>query len=305
MAEVTTIDIELPHRGTLFYILNKNREISTIDKDLSSRAIIDVVQRIRPDYIFHLAALPYAPYTTGHPLEAYYSNVVSTVNILEAARLLKINKFILASSACVFGAAKRSPLKVDDTPYPPEHYYSYTKQEAEKHVKNFNDLYGINASICRFTNVYGPGDRHFGRIVPQICCQLIKENRITLQLKRSKGDSIFEFLYIDDAVDALLSAAERKSSKLEVFHFGSGEEARINVLNLARKISLLFDGRPRDIEVNKNKSERKVEKYLDTSSTKEILGWNPHYKIEDGLKLTIGWYKNYFSTISPYENEVD
>lgn len=304
-AQVITIDIEPPHPGTLFYILNKNKKTSTIDKNLSDRAIIDVVQQIRPDYIFHLAALPYAPYTTSHPLESYYANVVSTFNILEAARLLKINKFILASSACVFGATERSPLKVDDEPSPPEHYYSYTKQEAEKHVKNFNDLYGINASICRFTNVYGPGDRHFGRIVPQMCYQLIKENRNTLQLKRSKGDSVFEFLYVNDAVDALLLAAERKSSKLEVFHFGPGEEARINVLNLARKISLLFDGRTREIVVNKNKAEKKVEKYLDVSTTKAILGWYPHSKIEDMLELTVRWYKNYFPTICPYENEVD
>lgn len=304
LANVVVLDWESCHPGTLFYQLDRNREIAIIQCDLSNPIAVDVIQDIRPDYIFHLAASPYAPYTTLHPREAYTSNVVTTVNVLEAARLSETKGFLLASSACVFGAAHHSPLHPNDAPYSPEHYYSITKQDAEKQVRAFHNWYDIGATICRLGNVYGPGDRHFGRIVPQICNQLIKEKEQVLKLKRSKGDSIFEFLYVDDAVEAFIIAAERQSVELETWHFSAGKESRISVLHLAEMISEIFDGKQRAVRVNQANPEQKVEKYLDISATKQLLKWKPATSLQSGLRTTVEWYKQNINSITPYEELV-
>jgi nucleoside-diphosphate-sugar epimerase len=304
-ARVMVIDREPCHEGTLFYRLNANRDIATIQCDLSEATAVDVIRQIKPDYIFHLAALPYAPYTTRHPREAYAANVVSTVNALEGARLSDTRRFILASSACVFGAAQHSPLRTDDTPYAPEHYYSVTKQDAERQVRAFHNWYGINATVCRFGNVYGPGDRHFGRIIPQVCRQLIKERRETIELKRSGGDSVFEFLYVDDAVKAFASAGARESIKLETWQFSGGDESRTTILKLAEKISRLLDGKTREIGVNTSNPERRVEKYLDTEDTRRELNWESDWNLNAGLSATVEWYKRYINYITPYTDTTD
>ncbi|HZT57563.1 MAG TPA: NAD(P)-dependent oxidoreductase [Pyrinomonadaceae bacterium] len=300
-ARLFVIDIEPGHAGTLFSILNGSRGMNVINTDLSNPAAANVVKDIHADYIFHLAALPYAPYTTAHPREAYASNVVSTVNVLEGARLSRPEKFVLASSACVFGAAQHSPLRVTDSPYTPEHYYSVTKQDAERQVNAFHQWHGVKAAVCRLGNVYGPGDRHFGRIVPQICRQLIKEGRDTLQLKRSKGDSVFEFLYVDDAVEAFIKAAEKHSDKVETFQFSSGKESRISIYNLVEKISEQFDQRRREVVFSTSAPEKAVQKYLDTSTAEELLDWKATQDLESGLNLTLEWYGRYIDSITPME----
>lgn len=301
-AQVFSIDNEECHAGTLFSILNKGEDITVLRVDASDSKSINLVRDVNPDFIFHLAALPYAPLTTRYPQRAYTSNVVSTVNMLEGARLSKVKKFILASSACVFGAAQHSPLLTTDAPYIPEHYYSITKQDAERQVNAFSRWYGINATICRFGNVYGPGDRHFGRIVPQICNQLIREKQETLLLKRSSGASVFEFLYVDDCVKAFLMTAERQSDQVETLQFSGGENARVSVLGLAEMISRKFDGEHRGITVNSTSPEKTVEKYLDVRATEQLLGWVVDWDLEQGLEATVEWYKRNINHITPHED---
>lgn len=301
-AQVVVIDKEVDHAGTLFSLLNSARNIAVITQDLSDPASIRIAQKTAPDYIFHLAALPYAPYTTLHSQETYASNVVSTVNMLEAARLSPSPKFILASSACVFGAAQHSPLRVSDKRYIPEHYYSVTKQEAEKQVDDYQQQHGVDAVVCRFGNIYGPGDRHFGRIVPQVCCQLINEKRDTLRLNRSRGDSVFEFLYVDDAVEGLVMAAEKQLNLREALHFSSGVKARISILDMVSTISECFDGKRRSIIVNSVNPEKRVKKYLDTTETEHLLGFEARWDLDTGLRETVEWYKHHINSIAPYHD---
>lgn len=301
-ARVFSIDSEECRAGTLFPILNRGDDITVVHDDLSNPKSVGVVQDISPDFIFHLAGSPYAPFTTRHPQKAYLSNVVSTVNMLEGARLADVKKFILASSACVFGAAQHSPLLTTDAPYVPEHYYSITKQDAERQVNAFGRWYGIEAAICRFGNIYGPGDRHFGRIVPQICNQLIKEKRETLLLKRSSGDSVFEFLYVDDCVKAFLATGESQSDQVETLQFSGGERARVSILSLAEMISRKFDGEQRAITVNSATPEKTVEKYLDVTATEQLLGWAAGWDLEQGLEATVEWYKANINHLTPHED---
>lgn len=299
-ARVVVIDKEPAIEGTLFPLLNRAADFDITHLDLAQPTAVGVLCATSADYVFHLAALPYAPYTTKHPHEAYAANVVSTVNVLEAARLGAASRVVLASSACVFGAAQRSPLRVGDPPYVPEHYYSITKQDAEKQVHAFHQWYGTEAVICRLGNVYGPGDRHFGRIIPQICHQLINEHRDELRLLRSTGESVFEFIYIDDVVNAFLQAAESPSDIVETYQFSSGEQSRCSIRELAGIISQEFDGKPRVVTGRKSGSEKTVQKYLDTGATQMALQWKPVVELAAGLRSTVDWYKAHINSVTPF-----
>jgi nucleoside-diphosphate-sugar epimerase len=290
-ARTTVFDIEDPRPGTLFSYYGLNERALVVNQDCAARTSIDLIRGIAPDYIFHLAGLPYAPYTTAHPAKAEAANVKSTETVLEAARELRGTRLVFSSSACVFGATRQSPLAVNSPYSEPAHYYTITKRRAEEILLKYRGRYGIDAVVCRFGNIYGPGDRHFGRIVPQICRQLIVEDCDQIMLRRSRGGSVFEFLYVDDAVDGLLNATGAQAASRPIWHFTGGSKSRIDILGLAVLMSLLYDGRRREALPCHGIPEQTVVKYLDASATSETLGFEPAEDLYGGLSKTLKWYR--------------
>jgi nucleoside-diphosphate-sugar epimerase len=299
-AEVTAIDRERAARGTLFWLLNRGKHIEVIQRDLASSSGASAILKYKPEFIFHLEAEPFAPFTTQNPIQSYRSNVVSTVNALESARKSG-STFVLASSACVFGAVKQSPLKPNDERVEPEHYYSITKREAEAQVTIFNKLYGVPGAICRLGNVYGPGDRHFGRIIPRVCREILSEGKVQIELKRSNGKSVFEFLFVDDAVEGMVLSAQTSGKNLELFQFSGGANSRKSVREIAELTSLAIDGKKRVVEMRCGSPERTVNKFLDTSDAERHLNWKPTNALTKGLKLTADWYRQFIEQLTPRE----
>jgi nucleoside-diphosphate-sugar epimerase len=124
----------------------------------------------------------------------------------------------------------------------------------------------------------------------------------TLRLLRSNGQSVFEFLYVDEAVEGLLAAASHPADITNIFHFGPGENSRTNVLDLVEKLSYLYDGRKPEISVNTSSSERTVIKYLDIRKAEKTFGWMSKMNLDDGLRLTIAWYRNNMDRITPAQS---
>jgi nucleoside-diphosphate-sugar epimerase len=301
-ARVISVDLEGAKDGTLFKLLNLSDAVESLTVDLSEPSAIEQITEQKPDRIFHLCGLPYAPYTSLHPVRTFRANVASTANMLEAARQVSAERFILASSACVFGATKSSPLSIDGKRCKGEHYYTYTKRQAESVAESYSEFYGVPASICRFVNVYGPGDRHFGRLIPALCKQLIESESQELTLFRSSGDSVFEFLYVDDAVSGLLNAAEYGDSGCEIHHFGPGYTARTSAREIAERLSVLFDNRERRITTKSQGGEKTVAKYLDTGDTASSLGWVPRWGLDAGLSETVRWYERNIEKMEPFDD---
>lgn len=299
-ARVVAIDIEDAHPGTFFSHKCSHERVRAITQDCAAGVAVNLIREISPDYIFHLAGLPYAPYTTAHRDEAFAANVTTTETVLEAASKLSGARLVFSSSACVFGAAQESPLTLSSPYSRPAHYYTVTKRQAEEIVLGYRESRGINATICRFGNIYGPGDRHFGRIVPQICSQLIAEAREYITLRRSSGTSIFEFLYVDDAVEGLLRAAGKKALDQPVWHFTGGPENRVDILGLASLMSLAYDGKKRDVIPCQIEPEIGVTKYLDDSATRKHLGFAPASNLSDGLRRTLNWYRSHINDLKPH-----
>ena len=298
-AHVISVDIEEAKDGTLFNLLNKNNKIRTLTADLADSSNISKISKLKPDYIYHLAGLPYAPYTSIHPASAFNANVSSTANMLEVARNISTDRFVLASSACVFGATIDSPIPINGKRCKAEHYYTYTKRQAEYTAESYNEFYSVPISICRFVNIYGPGDRHFGRLIPALCKQLIESISQELTLFRSSGESVFEFLYVEDAVSGLLAAAQDGCADCGISHFGPGHSARVKTREVAHKLSLIYDNRKRKLITKNHGGEKTVEKYLDTSDTMKNIGWEPQWNFDEGLSKTIRWYRENIRKIKP------
>jgi nucleoside-diphosphate-sugar epimerase len=301
-ARVTALDIEDAHSGTFFSHLGLPDRVPAVTHHCADSAVVDRIVELAPDYIFHLAGLPYAPYTTAHPAEADAANVTSTKRVLQAALKSRDVRIVFASSACVFGATRESPLAVGSPYSEPAHYYTVTKRRAEDVLLKGRVDSGADVIVCRFGNIYGPGDRHFGRIVPQICSQLITlDDCQQITLRRSRGDSIYEFLYVADAVDGLLKAATSDAAATTpVWHFTGGPSSRTSVLDLAARLSQLYDGGRRDVVPCLSAPERSVVKYLDASATYELLGFEPSVEFDRGLSRTIDWYRSHIGSLKPH-----
>jgi UDP-glucose 4-epimerase len=162
------------------------------------------------DTVFHLAAQPISVLSNRFPAETMRVNVDGTRRIVAAAEQAGVGAFILASSACRHGVPNSgaSSLKEDDPPASPGFYcYSESKQRAEAAVEG----YQMARMIARFVNVYGAGDRHFMRIVPKLLRCFIRGE--TVELARGGGDTVLDYLYVDDAVDGLVALASRVANR--------------------------------------------------------------------------------------------
>ena len=152
--------------------------------------------------------------------------------------------------------------------------------------------YNIPLAITRNANTYGPADMNLSRIIPDVITMLLKDEQPII---RSDGNPERDYMYIKDAVNAYLILAEnlhRKEVVGQAFNFGTGKP--ISVLDLSKKIIKLVgkNADPKILGQAKNEIDRQ---YLDSRKAKKILGWEPKYGIDSGLKETIEWYKAYFS----------
>jgi CDP-glucose 4,6-dehydratase len=137
-------------------------------------------------------------------------------------------------------------------------------------------------------NIYGPGDQNFSRIIPGTIRNILKNKPPEI---RSDGSPIREYLYVDDAVNAYLTLAEKSTSIQrpgEAFNFSSGEQR--SVRKLVDQILQLMGSDLQPVILNTSKHEIQNQ-YLSIKKAATLLGWHPKYALNSGLPLTINWYK--------------
>ena len=204
-------------RGTSINGTNKNtfknidkKYISKIKKiiscDISSSDVINHIIKLKPDYIFHLAASAYVPYSFDHPIEVNQSNVMGTLNVLEAARELKnIKNVICTSSSEVYGSALTSSIS-ETHPLNPTSPYAASKVAADRYCFSYIKTYNLPITIIRPFNTYGP--RHTYDVVPKFIKLALNNEPITIH---GDGNQSRDLTYVSDAVDAFLKVGISKN----------------------------------------------------------------------------------------------
>lgn len=254
---------------------------------LDRKKLAELVEKV--DQVFHLAAKALVEEAYLNPLEAIETNVMGTVNVLEACRKKGgIKSIVVTSSDKAYGKAEKLPYNEEDI-LRGGHPYDASKSSADLIARAYFKTYQLPVAVARFSNVFGGGDRNFSRIVPGTFEAIIKNKELLI---RSDGKMIREYTYIEDVVDGFIKLAENIDNiKGEAFNFGS--KNIFSVIDLVQRVGEIFGTKVNYRILNAANNEI-PEQYLDWTKAKNILNWQPKTSFEEGIKESLDWYKNYF-----------
>ena len=243
------------------------------------------------DTIFHLAALIGIPYSYHSPKSYVDTNILGTLNILEAAKELRIPRMIHTSTSEVYGTARKIPIS-EQHPLNAQSPYSASKIAADQLVKSYYLSYKTPVITIRPFNTYGPR-QSLRAIIPTIICQILMGSK---KIKLGTITTTRDFSYITDTVSGFISTLNKNDKVIgETINIGSGKEVSIkDIISLITKIT----GKNPEIEFeSKRKRPFKSEVLRLCSSIKKaekVLGWKPKMNNKKGLilglKKTIDWY---------------
>ena len=251
------------------------------------------------EIVFHLAALIAIPYSYQAPSSYIRVNVEGTLNVLQTARDLGLDRVIQTSTSEVYGTARYVPIN-EDHPLQGQSPYSASKIGADKLAEAFHLSYGLPVTIVRPFNTFGP--RQSARaVIPTIISQCITDDVVRLGNLLPTRD----LNYVSNTVDGFVCAAERMEAIGRVINLGSGRETSIG--DLVGLISKLLEKRivieTEDQRIRPDKSE--VERLLaDASLASRLLGWAPRVTLEEGLSKTIEWVGKHIERYRPHEYTV-
>lgn len=247
------------------------------------------------DTIFHLGALISIPYSYVHPVETVQTNVIGTLNILEACRKHG-SKLVHTSTSEVYGTALRVPID-EDHPLQGQSPYSASKIGADKLVESYYRSFDVPSITIRPFNTYGPGQSNRA-VIPTIITQALSGDVVRL----GNLDAIRDFTYLDDTVEGFLLAGQVGLWDGETYNLGSGEE--ISIGSIAELIFKIMGKQPQ-IQVEQSRLRPEKSEVLRLISgnqkAKAALGWKPKIRMEEGLRRTIDWISSHLDLYRPQE----
>ena len=245
------------------------------------------------DTVFHLGALISIPYSYVHPVETVQTNILGTMNILEACRKTGA-KLVHTSTSEVYGTALRVPID-EDHPLQGQSPYSASKIGADKLVESYYRSFDVPAITIRPFNTYGPGQSNRA-VIPTIITQALSGDVVRL----GNLEAIRDFTYLDDTVEGFLLAGKAGLWNGETFNLGTGEEIRIG--SIAELIFKIMGKQPEiKLEQDRLRPEKSEVMRLisDNRKAKEALGWQPKVGMEEGLRRTIEWINAHMDLYKP------
>jgi UDP-glucose 4-epimerase len=243
------------------------------------------------DFVLHQAAIPSVPKSIQNPIGTSRVNIIGTLNVLEYARKNNVKRVVLASSSSVYGDKPTLP-KVEEMCPEPKSPYASAKIINEQHAKQFYELYGLETISLRYFNVYGKRQdpkSQYAAVVPAFISRMLKNKP---PIVYGDGKQTRDFTYVEDVVEANVKAMETKNRNAlgRAINIAGGRQVSIleliSILNriLGKNLSPIFEKeRPGDVRHS----------WADISLAKEVLGWEPKTTLEEGLRRTVEWYKNF------------
>lgn len=270
-----------PTKGTLEVMLGDICDRDSVRQAMEGREVV-----------FHLAALIAIPYSYRSPASYVRTNVEGTLNVLQAARELGVQRVIHTSTSEVYGTARQVPI-AETHPLQGQSPYSASKIGADKMVEAFHLSFGLPVVTVRPFNTFGP--RQSARaVVTTIISQCLAGGPIRLGNVRPTRD----LNYVSNTVDGFLLAGSVDCAIGRTVNLGSGRE--ISIGDLAGLIGKLLKYRGA-IEVDERRvrpGPSEVDQLVaDNTLAQDLLGWKPAVSLEDGLMRTIDWmrkHQNYY-----------
>jgi len=247
--------------------------------------------------VIHLAAESHVDRSITHPLEFVYTNVIGTVNLLNAAKDIfkkegsTFTRFYHVSTDEVYGTLGDTGLFTETTAYDPHSPYSASKASSDHFVRAYHDTYKLPAVISNCSNNYGPF--HFPEKLIPLCINNIKNNK-PLPIY-GKGENIRDWLFVEDharAIDVIFHTAKEGTT----YNIGGHNEwTNIDVIRLLcrimdKKLNRAEGTNEKLISFVKDRAGHDLRYAIDSSKLQNELGWKPSLQFEEGLEKTVAWY---------------
>jgi len=241
--------------------------------------------------VFHLAALIGIPYSYAAPRSYYDTNVLGTLNVMEAARAHGVARVIQTSTSEVYGTARSVPID-EDHPLNPQSPYAASKVGADQLALSYHRSFGLPVTVVRPFNAYGPR-QSLRAVIPQIIVQLTRRSG---PVRLGSVEPTRDFNFVDDLVAGFVAAAASERALGQVINLGTGYE--VSIRRTAELIAAILD-RPLTISGDSERVRPETSEVqrlcANAQKAKELLGWTPAHAGEEGfrrgLKATASWFQ--------------
>jgi UDP-glucose 4-epimerase len=270
--------------------VNPQAEVHHVDVREQSQ-VANVIASFHPDVVNHHAAQAEVPKSVADPVYDAHINILGGLNLLKACVDNSVRKFIFISTGgALYGEPDVVPAD-EDHPVRPLSPYGTSKYAFEQYLGTFQRTFGLSYTVLRYANIYGPRQDFYaeeGRVVAIFASRMLVGKPVTID---GDGTQSRDMLHVGDVATANLDALEKGSGG--TFHISSGIPVTIN--DIFRKLALLTDYKlePRFGPPRKGDVYRIA---LDNSRAQEQLGWRPRVTIEEGLRLTIDYFREQVAT---------
>ncbi|OGG29097.1 hypothetical protein A2973_00660 [Candidatus Gottesmanbacteria bacterium RIFCSPLOWO2_01_FULL_49_10] len=289
---VTVIDTNLLPRS--WFLLNGlDKKTNLLRVDVRDRhAISAIIKKLEPLYVFHFAARAIVEEVYQNPQEALETNIMGTVNILEAARACHNLRCVLVTSSDKAYGKKEGKYRESDA-LKGDHPYEVSKSAADLIAYSYYKTYGLPVTITRFGNVYGEGDLHFSRIIPGIMMALVTDKTLAI---RSNGKFVRDYVYVKDIVNGCMRLAEEADKTTgDAFNFGSHET--LSVIDLIKKVQKLLNKKIKYEILNCTQNEIPSQS-LDFTKITRVISWKPTWSLEKSISNIFEFYKKFYEMSS-------
>jgi nucleoside-diphosphate-sugar epimerase len=250
---------------------------------------IEVVRKAmhEAEYVLHLAARTSVPRSVKDPIETNKINIDGTLNVLVAAKELKVKRVVFAASSSAYGETPTLP-KVETMQPQPISPYGVTKYVGELYGQTFGRCYGLENVALRYFNIFGPRQdpsSPYSGVLAKFCTAFLED---TQPVVFGDGEQTRDFTYVENAVQANLLACEAPNVSGKVFNVGVA--GRVSLNDVLRELGKITGKRleakyepPRDGDIRDSQA--------DISQAREFLDYDPQVTFEDGLARTFEWYR--------------
>ena len=267
-------------------ILKSNKSFSLYKPDIRDKdAVNEVFKKHSPEVVIHLAARAGVRPSLTDPILYEETNVLGTLNLLEAARINGIKKFVFGSSSSIYGECKNIPFKETELDLKPISPYGVTKLAGERHCFAYHHLYKMPIVCLRFFTVYGPRQR------PDLAI-----HKFTKLIYEGKPIPVFgdgqykrDFTYIDDILQGIFASIDYDKTGFEIINLG--ESHTTSVVDLVKLLESAI-GKKANIDWQPDQPGDVPITYADVTKAKTLLGYKPTVKPEEGVKKFVEWFKS-------------
>lgn len=248
------------------------------------------------DYVLHQAALGSVPRSINDPITTNDVNVSGFLNILQAATEAKVKRFVYAASSSTYGDSEGLP-KVEEVIGKPLSPYAITKYVNELYAEIFSKTYGIETIGLRYFNVFGrkqDPNGAYAAVIPKFVMQLMNHESVTIN---GDGNYSRDFTYIDNVIqmNELAISTDDINAVNTVYNTAFGDRNTLNdLVGYLKEYLTNYDSKIAEVNVihGANRAGDIPHSLASIDKAKELLGYNPQYSLQEGLKIAVDWYWN-------------